>query len=375
MKLFSKLFLTQSLGRSFLLGTLLFWFVPAPASAVVPPDFIFNIGAQTVQFISYVSAILLTILVATFEYVRLHVGYVKGHKKIITGGIIGIVIVVSGIWFWHESYLQKVAYADWLRESEEQEQIFRESQSFKYLNQVNPAVDDTVQQSEDATSMQELPLFITNEEFQNIREEQSLGNDYTVLDAREDIEFQNGFFPESLHIRFADLREGRWQDLSQENPIYVICWSGIRGQEVAIFLRERHLKAQYLEHGASGWVDFGGAWQGEIKFGDTYTGDRYQKVFTTEETIQQVKKNVWLVDTREPEKFAHKHISGSINIPLMYTPTEKLEETLVSVPAGVSFITVCDGYVNCFDAKLTGVELERRGRIFLGRYNKPWEYE
>jgi len=34
---------------------------------------------------------------------------------------------------------------------------------------------------------------------------------------------------------------------------------------------------------------------------------------------------------------------------------------------------VCDSFVNCFDAVLTGTELERRGHIFLGRYNSPWE--
>jgi hypothetical protein len=44
------------------------------------------------------------------------------------------------------------------------------------------------------------------------------------------------------------------------------------------------------------------------------------------------------------------------------------------VAPGSRVITVCDGYVNCFDAKITGVELEQRGHTFLGRYNKPWEY-
>jgi len=53
----------------------------------------------------------------------------------------------------------------------------------------------------------------------------------------------------------------------------------------------------------------------------------------------------------------------------------EIEKTFGQVPANSQVITVCDAYVNCFDAKITGVELERRGHQFLGRYNKPWEYE
>ena len=59
----------------------------------------------------------------------------------------------------------------------------------------------------------------------------------------------------------------------------------------------------------------------------------------------------------------------------MYTPTNDLEKAFAQVPAGSTVITVCDNYVNCFDAKITAVELEERGNAFIGRYNKPWEYE
>jgi len=83
---------------------------------------------------------------------------------------------------------------------------------------------------------------------------------------------------------------------------------------------------------------------------------------------------VILVDTREPYKFKQSHIAGSINIPIMYTAMINVENVFKQVPENSKVITVCDGYVNCFDAKITGVELERRGHQFLGRYNKPWEY-
>jgi len=216
-------------------------------------------------------------------------------------------------------------------------------------------------------------ILVTNQDFKNITDSQQ--NNYIVLDAREDIEYKNGYFPESLHIRFADLKAGRWIELPKDKFIYVICWSGIRGKEVAEFLMTKKIVASYLENGANGWVEFGGKWIGGIKFGEKYTDSRYQIVFSTEDVKNKTKDGVILVDTREPYKFKQWHILGSFNIPIMYTPTIHLEETFNQVLANSKIITVCDGYVNCFDAKITGVELERRGHQFLGRYNKPWEYE
>lgn len=214
---------------------------------------------------------------------------------------------------------------------------------------------------------------ITNQEFKNSIE--SGKYDFIVLDARENIEYENGYFPGSLHIRFADLKAGRWIELPKDKFVYVLCWSGIRGKEVSDFLRMKKIVASYLENGANGWFEFGGEWIGNIKFGEKYTDLKYQVVFNTNEVKDKVREGVVLVDTREPYKFQRGHITGSVSIPIMYTPTIDLESAFSQVPARSRFITVCDGYVNCFDAKITGVELERRGNQFLGRYNRPWEYE
>ena len=213
-------------------------------------------------------------------------------------------------------------------------------------------------------------ILVTNQDFKNITDSQQ--SDYIVLDARENIEYENGYFPGSLHIRFADLKAGRWIELPKDKPIFVICWSGIRGKEVAEFLRTKKIVSSYLENGANGWVEFGGKWIGEIKFGEKYTDSKYQILFSTDELKKKVAEGVVLVDTREPYR---SHIAGSVNIPIMYTPTINLEKTFSQVPTNSKVIMVCDGYVNCFDAKITGVELERRGHQFLGRYNRPWEYE
>jgi len=223
------------------------------------------------------------------------------------------------------------------------------------------------------TENQDAALSITNSTLNNALKSSS--SDYIVLDAREDLEYENGYLEGSTHIRFADLQAGKWIEIPDDKNVYVLCWSGIRGKEVAEFLRTKNIVASYLENGANGWVQWGGSWEGNIKFTEKYTEDRYKKLFTTSQAQNQVANGVVLVDTREPWKFENWHITGSVSIPIMYTPTSSIVETFAQVPSGSTVITVCDGYVNCFDAKITAVELEERGHIFLGRYNKPWQYE
>ncbi len=217
------------------------------------------------------------------------------------------------------------------------------------------------------------PLSISNSKFEEITT--SGENNYVILDAREDLEYSYGNFPGSIHIRYADLQAGKWIEIPDDKFVYVLCWSGIRGKEVSEFLRTKNIVASYLENGANGWVDFGGTWEGSVKFGLIYTEERYKKIHTTKEVKQQVAEGVILVDCREPWKFENWHIAGSVNIPIMYTPTIDIDNTFAQVPENSTIITICDDYVNCFDAKITGVELENRGQTFLGRYNKPWEYE
>ncbi len=216
-------------------------------------------------------------------------------------------------------------------------------------------------------------IMITNQDFKNITN--GGRDDYIILDARENIEYENGHFNDSVHIRFADLKAGRWIEVPKDKYVYVLCWSGIRGKEVTEFLRTKKIVSFYLENGASGWVDFGGSWNGNIDFVEKYDDEKYKKVFTTSEIKQKVNEGKILVDSREPFKFEKSHIEGSFNIPIMHTPSIEIEKAFSQIPANSEVVTVCDGYVNCFDAKLAAIELENRGHKFLGRYNKPWEYE
>ncbi len=215
------------------------------------------------------------------------------------------------------------------------------------------------------------PLMVTNEQLKSVLSQNK--NAY-VLDAREDEEYEIGQFPGSVHIRFADLVAGRWIDVPSDKTVYVFCWSGMRGKDVATFLRTKNIQARYVENGANGWFAAGGTWQGGIKFTSKYGSDQYLRVFSTSEVKSKQKDGTVLVDSRDPQKFLKSHIPGSVNIPMIYTPTSKIAAALDQVPQDKSVITICDDFISCFDAKVAGIKLEKRGNIFLGRYAKPWEY-
>ena len=214
------------------------------------------------------------------------------------------------------------------------------------------------------------PLVIDNDEFASLLES---GDPY-VLDAREDEEYENGNLPGSHHLRFADLVAGEWISLPADRSIYVLCWSGIRGKEVAEFLRSKGIVARYLKGGSDGWVTYGGAWDGNIKFAQRYPDQRYQLVFSTKQVREYAENGVVFVDARPAAAYERWHIPGSVNMPIIYTPTVEMEATLDQIPPSSTVVTVCDDFVSCFVAKIAGLKLERRGHTFLGRYNKPWEY-
>ncbi len=347
--------------------------------AVIPPDFVFNVGTQVGQFISLT---VLSLMAAFGFFLRFFRGSwqaLTSRKLLSLSLAFALAVCIGAGAFWYNQYQQGIEYGAWLEESQQ-----RPGRGISSGEAVSPGVSGTpldtnpsqAPQPDQNTGFFEAhrgdKLFVTNEEFLlATRDPQS---NAIVLDARENIEYESGRFPGSVHIRFADLKVGQYDRLPKDAPVYVLCWSGMRGKEVAEFLRSKGIVASYIENGANGWFQFGGKWEGDIAFGARYSEERYRVVFTTESVRAKVKGGVFLVDTREPENYAKGHIPGSVNMPIMYTPSDDMERVFGQAPPHSTVITVCDGYINCFDAKLTGVELERRGNVFLGRYNKPWEY-
>lgn len=335
------------------------------AYAVPPPDFLFAVGSQLGVIFSVLVVVLSGALGVATTLAKSFIARIRHRKAFWAFAALAVICLSLSGGYAIDRYRQQSLYMQWVRESNRQ--------SGSGAIYASSSKTETRKSEDDASFFEahrDLPIAISNEEFQSAANQ---GPPF-VLDAREDEEYAIGNFPESLHIRFADLLSGAWTELPNDRVVYVFCWSGIRGKETTDFLRSKHIAARYIENGANGWVTFGGAWNGGIHFLDTYTGERYQIVFTIDQVREYEKQGVVFVDSRPQSKFEKWHIPGSISIPIIYTPTARMEDALAQVPPHSKVITVCDDFVSCFDAKVAGVKLEKRGNAFLGRYNKPWEY-
>lgn len=331
---------------------------PSETHAIPPPDVITTIGSSFAQIASLAAVLVSLGLSFAFRYIKQAQSFSKKYPA--HAALVSLAIVVLAA---EGAYL--------LTKSEEEVKTPFEEEVVEKLQEAIEEHDITEDPEEVSAFFKEnesMPLTVSNEEFRAIPQ------DAFVLDAREDEEYEIGFYPGSTHIRFADILAGGWRNLPTDRIVYVICWSGLRGGEVASFLREKGIVGQALEEGANGWVEDGGMWEGEIAFSHVYSKEQYSLVFTTEEVQALQSTGAILVDARQQNEENAFPIPGSINISSIYTPTDELEVQLGQVAAGSRVITVCDDFVSCFDAKIVGIKLEKRGATFLGRFASPWEF-
>lgn len=369
---------------------------PMAVHAFAPPDFIFNVGSQIAQFFSFL-VIGLSMLAGVFrKYFLLHPFYVRHKRLVLTLGALGIVgvsLVGANI---YGSYRQRQAYEEWLAESRVRESLAVGTIATELAFDIDDVQTNANIEPNTNARLPEIekradvgvpfvrvsdeffdanaaatPVMISIDEFKQVVES---GEEIYVLDAREDEEVENGSFPGSTHIRLADLRVSRWDEIPNDRVVYVFCWSGIRSEEVAEFLRGKKILARAVEAGAFGWVDADGKWDGSISILSKYPQPEYRRVLTLDELLEYQSRGITLIDSRPGSKYNAWHIEGSANIPVIYTPTDRLNKLLDAVPDG-PVITICDDVIGCFDAMITGMKLAKRGHQFIGRYTKPWEYQ
>lgn len=337
--------------------------------AVPPPDFIIQIASQIGSFFAIWVALTSGLFSIIYQFIKHSITHFK--KTFWFFSILFILLFSGIVAYFYDQYYQKEQQDnmnnEWLMETRNN---IKETNN-KIQNESIPITPDNQTANSSFYDLNHaVDLKISNEDFNK-----NIGNsEYIILDARENLEYEIGHIPNSKHIRFADLKAWRWEELPTNKIVYILCWSWMRGKEVASYLNSKKIVARYLEKWVDGWVSFWWNWQWEIKFSKIYNKESYQLIFTTKQVKDKLKEEVVLVDSRDPEKFQSKHIEWAINIPLMYTPSGEIEKVLWQIKKESTIIVVCDDYINCFDAKLTGIELEKRGIIFLWRYNKPWEF-
>jgi rhodanese-related sulfurtransferase len=78
------------------------------------------------------------------------------------------------------------------------------------------------------------------------------GSDVTLLDVREDDEWQRGHAPGAQHIPMGDV-PARIQEIDTEKPLYVICHAGGRSMRVAQYLQRNGYEPTNVDGGMLAW--------------------------------------------------------------------------------------------------------------------------
>jgi hypothetical protein len=85
------------------------------AQAVIPPDFIFNIGSQIVQVFSVVVVFLSTIFVTVYQFVKIKLKNLKVSKLFWVSSVIVILLIAGLSVEIYSLYRKNSVYADWVR--------------------------------------------------------------------------------------------------------------------------------------------------------------------------------------------------------------------------------------------------------------------
>lgn len=358
-------------------------FAPESAHAIPPPEFIFNFFSQIIQVLSFAILFLSGGIGIAFQFFKTRLHSLKNHKILLIAVISFCLVAALGISYYFAKRDHDAEFEKW-----------KISQAAKRAKQNSDdsanGIPESVMQAREkkgriSGSFKEIDLsktetnsfFETNKGVSKVISNQALKaliqsnkNDFVVADVRENIEFELGHIPGAIHIRMADLMSDAWSKLPNSKYVIVACYSALRGSEATDFLRQHGIVARFIEEGIEKWVEDGGNWAGESKLQNKYRAPQHKKRFTTPEFQKLVSDGIVIVDSRPTNVFSLGHLPNSLNFPILFAPSGQLETLIKQIPENKQVVVVCDDHWSCFSGFLAGLELEKTGRQFLGRYEK-----
>jgi rifampicin phosphotransferase len=205
------------------------------------------------------------------------------------------------------------------------------------------------------------------------------GSKLNLIDVRERGEVAQGSIPGSWARRYPDLQLDD-TGLSVEGATTVLlCFSGNRSSELCDYFNARGQSCCFMVGGYEKWIAEGRELDlaearspGALRQLPPFAGSD-ELLDTTAVQHLLSSDGAVLVDVRYPEDFAHGHLPGAINLPIRMLTTTQLDELLADLPPG-PVIAPCYDKRSSFYALILGLELDRIGREFLGRYTLPHEF-
>ena len=199
-----------------------------------------------------------------------------------------------------------------------------------------------------------------------------------MMDIRETAETEMGSMPGSTKVRFPDIANS---DIEFKGKTAILfCHNGNRGYETCMALAAKGIDCRYMIGGLEKWLveqrSLTGMQARTLEDLRALAPYRNQaKLLDTPEVKDLVEnEKAVFVDVRYPGEFASGALPNAINLPIRPTPTEQLKKRIAELPKNSPIIVPCYDRRSCFFGEVLGLELDRAGMDYRGRYTVPWEY-
>jgi rhodanese-related sulfurtransferase/membrane protein insertase Oxa1/YidC/SpoIIIJ/phosphohistidine swiveling domain-containing protein len=223
------------------------------------------------------------------------------------------------------------------------------------------------------------PRGISSDEMEKVLEAKARGElpDTFLLDIRETAETEMGTMPGAKVVRFPDVKSSNIDFKGKTALLY--CHNGNRGYETCEALAAMGIDCRFLVGGLEKWLvekrPLTGLHARTLDDLRAVPTHRNQSVLLDTQQVHELiqNENALFVDVRYPGEFAGDRLPGAINLPIRPTPTEQLKAKIAQLPKQ-PIIVPCYDRRSCFFGEVLGLELDRAGYDYRGRYTVPWEY-
>jgi rifampicin phosphotransferase len=201
-------------------------------------------------------------------------------------------------------------------------------------------------------------------------------NEVEFLDIRESAETEMGSLPGARAIRFPDLPKSDFNFAGK--TAILLCHNGNRSYETCAALAAKGIDCRFMVGGLEKWLVEQRSLTGlkartlaDLRAVPPY---RNQGILLDTPDVRRLlrEEQAILVDVRYPGEFAASHLPGAINLPIRPTASDELKRKLLALPHR-PIVAPCYDRRSCFFGEILGLELDRAGYDYRGRYTLPWE--
>ncbi len=334
-----------------------------PALAIPSPDLVINLSASVAQLLG-----LLSVVFGGFAMKK------RGKKKSANKGLgrmgkalltlMGIVLVASLA----SNALQFTASIDDKNRRLQTNLVRKSTENGK-------AVGDVSLKTLSFSDQKQHPQGITTDDLANwLAADESL----TIIDVREDEEFESGSIANARHVRYPDLLANP-SLLAENSNTLLLCYSGNRSSELCTGFTEQGHSCNFMVGGYEKWLSESRPLGNDVEITSEQLralpdfANKELLLDTPEVTTMVAEEGAQFIDVRYPGEFEQGHLPGAINLTMRALQSDELSARISQLP-DTPLIAACYDKRSCFYSQLVGLRMDRAGKDFRGRYTVPHEY-